>query len=222
MDEKDIKQETNKEIEELDLVTESNDTFNGSYEEIFTMEDIENRKLHINYEIDKNVNELIAYHILRYNTLDKGIEIKDRMPIRIFINTHGGSVPDGFSLLSIMKLSKTPIYTITFGYCYSMGFSLFLGGTRRFISPDGVLMNHPGFVSLEDNIDRVIDGLNFTKKQIAHNDLFILAQTKMSPKELDKSKRADVYYFADQAYRLGIATEIIGKTCDIDEILWGK
>ena len=61
--------------------------------------------------------------------------------------------------------------------------------------------------------------VNFTKKQIAHNDLFILAQTKMSQKELAKSKRADVYYFAEQAYRLGIATEIIGKTCDIEEIL---
>ena len=219
MDEKDIKQGTNKEIEDLNQDTEPNDTFNGSYEEIFTMEDIENRKLHINYEIDKNVNETVAYHILRYNALDKGLKVKDRLPIRIFINTPGGSMPDGFSLLSVMRLSKTPIYTITFGYCYSMGFSLFLGGTRRFVSPDGVLMNHPGSISIEDNIDRVIYGLNFIKKQTLRNDQFILAQTKMSPKELDKSKRADVYYFADQAYRLGIATDIIGKTCDIDEIL---
>ena len=192
---------------------------NYGYEDTFMMEDIEDRKLYINYQIDKNVNELITYHILRYNTIDKDIPVKDRIPIKIYINTEGGSISDGLSLLSAMKLSKTPIYTITFGYCYSMGFLLFLGGSRRFASPDATFMNHSGRMAVEDNVDRVIDSVDFLKAQERKNDSFIMSRTKLTKKELTKSKRKDNFYFADQAHKLGIATEIIGVTCDIDEVL---
>ena len=203
-------------IEQAQMPAES---FSYTYEDTFMMEDIENRKLYINYQIDKNINELITYHILRYNVMDKDIKVKDRTPIKIFINSEGGSVPDGLSCLSVMKISKTPIYTISFGYCYSMGFHLFLGGTRRFASPDSNFMNHSGSITIEDNTDRVIDGLNFLKKQAIKNDIFVLEKTKMTKSEVKKSKRADVYYTSEEAYKLGIATDIIGVTCDIDEIL---
>ena len=189
------------------------------YEETFMMEDIENRKLYINYQIDKNLNELITYHILRYNAIDKDVPTNERIPIKIYINTEGGNMTDGLSCLSAMKLSKTPIYTISFGYCYSMGFLLFLGGSKRFASPDTTFMNHSGRMELSDNVDRVIDSIDFLKAQERKNDSFIMSKTKFTKKELDKSKRKDNFHFADQAHKLGIATEIIGVTCDIDDVL---
>ena len=53
-------------------------------------EDLDNRKLFINDEIDSNVIENIAYHIFRYNSQDVEKPIEDRVPIVLFINTPGG------------------------------------------------------------------------------------------------------------------------------------
>ena len=74
-------------------------------------------------------------------------------------------------------------------------------------------------MELSDNVDRVIDSIDFLKAQERKNDSFIMSKTKFTKKELYKSKRKDNFYFADQAHKLGIATEIIGVTCDIDDVL---
>ena len=63
-------------IEQTQIPAES---FSYTYEDTFMMEDLENRKLYINYQIDKNINELITYHILRYNAMDKDVKVKDRI-----------------------------------------------------------------------------------------------------------------------------------------------
>ena len=44
-------------IEQTQIPAES---FSYTYEDTFMMEDLENRKLYINYQIDKNINELIT------------------------------------------------------------------------------------------------------------------------------------------------------------------
>ena len=83
--------------------------FNYNYDDTFAMEDIKLRRLYINSEIDEEILESIVYHILRYNRIDKDTPTKDRKPIIIYINTPGGSVTDGFSLIDAILNSKTPI-----------------------------------------------------------------------------------------------------------------
>jgi ATP-dependent protease ClpP protease subunit len=86
----------------------------------FQLEDLKQRKLYINFEIDENLMNDITYHILRFNTEDKGKEIKDRQPILLYISSNGGSVNDGFGLIDVILNSKTPVYTINLSYNYSM------------------------------------------------------------------------------------------------------
>lgn len=202
------------------IVGQTSTNFTYGYEDTFLMDDIKNRKLYINYPITPLVNESITYHIIRYNEIDKGItDISKRKPIRIFINTIGGSIDDGTSCISAILLSKTPIYTISFGYCYSMGLPMFIAGDRRFITPETTFLNHSGSTTLSGDFDKICDNIEFTKAQNDVLDGIIMSRTKITKKMLDKYRRNDKFFFADEAYKLGIATDILGKTCDLDEIL---
>lgn len=88
--------------------------------EQYETDDLENRRLFINDVIDSAVIDTIVYHILRYNREDKDIPVESRKPILLYVNTNGGSVPDGYALIDAVMTSKTPVYTINQGYCYSM------------------------------------------------------------------------------------------------------
>ena len=50
----------------------------------------------------------------------------ERKPIKLFINSYGGSVYDGLALIDVIKHSKTPVHTICVGSCMSMGFWIYL------------------------------------------------------------------------------------------------
>lgn len=107
------------------------EVFNYCYTDKFEMEDVDNRRLFINSEIDENIIDGAVYHILRYNRLDKDIPVNERKPIIIYINSPGGNVTDGYSLIDVMLTSKTPVYTVNLGIAYSMGFLIYIaGGTK--------------------------------------------------------------------------------------------
>ena len=57
----------------------------------------------------------------------------ERTPIKLYINSFGGSVYDGLALIDVIKRSKTPVHTICIGSCMSMGLWIWLAGSKRFI-----------------------------------------------------------------------------------------
>ena len=75
-------------------------SFNYTLSDNFEMEDLDERRLYINDVIDDDVITNIGYHILRYNRLDKGIDVKERHPIILYLNTDGGSVYSGNTLIT--------------------------------------------------------------------------------------------------------------------------
>ena len=104
-------------------------------EDTFDLEDLADRKLFINDEIDGVVIDTIVYQIMRFNAQDKGKSIEDRLPIKLYINSIGGSVPDGYGLIDAILTSKTPVYTINQAMCASMGFLIFIAGDKRYTMP---------------------------------------------------------------------------------------
>lgn len=65
-----------------------------------------------------------------------------REPIRLFINSLGGSVYYGLALVDIIKQSKTPVHTICIGSCMSMALWVWMAGQQRFIGENSTLMFH--------------------------------------------------------------------------------
>ena len=119
-------------------------TINMNYSEVYEIDELKERRLYINSEIDDAVIDTIVFHIMNYNREDKGIDAKDRKPIILYINSPGGSVYSGYALISTMQCSKTPIYTVNQGMCASMAFLIFLAGNKRFSMLHSTFLMHDG------------------------------------------------------------------------------
>ena len=65
-------------------------------------------------------------------------------PITFFIDSPGGVVSSGFSILDTMNLISSPVYTVCMGLAASMGSILLSGGEKgsRYIYPLGEVMIH--------------------------------------------------------------------------------
>lgn len=71
---------------------------------------------------------------------------KGKEPIRAWISSTGGSVPDGLRIYDmISSVNDIPIYTIAYGPAYSMAGVLLASGTKgyRLMFPHTRLMLHP-------------------------------------------------------------------------------
>lgn len=195
-------------------------SFNYTLLDSFEMEDLDERRLYINGIIDDEAITSIGYHILRYNRLDKGMDVEERMPIILYINTDGGSLYSGNSLISMVKNSITPVYTVNLGRCFSMGFLLFLAGKKRYTLDNGIFLLHDGqsggFDSNAKLIDRIEFERNILEKKIKD---YVLECTKITSKMYDQNYRKEWYMDAEKAKELEICEYIIGEDCSLDDIL---
>ena len=75
----------------------------------FNFEELENRHIFLNDEIDEKIIGSVIYHILRFNRIDKDVPLEERKPIILYINSPGGRSTEGWGLIDTILLSKTPV-----------------------------------------------------------------------------------------------------------------
>lgn len=191
----------------------------GIVEEIFYIKDLKQRKLFLQVAIDQFSVGEIVHHIMQFNAEDKGIDVKDRKPILLYITSNGGSVDAGFELIDVIKNSKTPVYTINLGYQYSMGFLIGLAGHKRFATSNAKFLMHDGSSFVWDSGAKVQDRIEFQKRVDDRIKEYVLENSKVTPEEYDSKLRVEWYLFADEAKEKGFVDYIIGSDCSIDEVI---
>ena len=196
------------------------ETYNYSYSDRFDFEDLENRRIYINCDIDENVIDSAVYHIFRYNRLDRDIPAEERKPIIIYINTPGGIVTDGYCLIDAIRSSITPVYTVNIGTCYSMGFLIFSAGKKRYCMQSSTFLCHDGFSGAIDSMNKLRDRVEFETGEMEEYTMnYIIEQTKITKKQYTANKRKEWYFYPNEAKELGVTDCIVGVDCDIYEIL---
>lgn len=204
----------------MDMNEVVGENINYCLEDIFTMEDIENRKIHLSCAIDAKSAESVVYHILRYNRMDKDIPAEERTPITIYINSNGGDVVAGYSIIDAIMASKTPVYTVNLGACYSMGFLIFIAGEKRYAMPSSTYLMHDGETIAYDSVGKVKDRMEFELVQMeGYTKKYVTSRTAITEKMYDKNYRKEWYFYPGEAKKLGVVTHIVGVDCDIDEII---
>lgn len=199
---------------------EIKECFNYYILDKFELEDIEGRRLYLNDTIDSDVVNTIVYHIMRYNREDKGIKKEDRKPILLYLNSNGGSVPDGYALIDAIENSITPVYTVNQGYCYSMGFLIFLAGHKRYCMPSATFLMHDGSTMGWDSTAKLKDRMDFETKQVEeYTRRYIISKTKIDDKLYDEKYRVEWYFYPIEAKEYGVLDYIVGTDCTIDEIV---
>lgn len=187
----------------------------SDYQEI---DDWNNRRFIINDDIDEDIIDDVVVNILKINQEDQLIPIKERKPIKIYINTNGGDVKSMFSLIDMIKISKTPIHTINLGKCYSAGFLIFIAGNKRYALPTSTFLLHEGTTGWYDSNSKFFDMVDFCKNLDNVIEKFVLSQTTISKSLYEKKYQREWYMFPYEAKRYGVVTDIIGIDCDIDDL----
>lgn len=200
--------------------TQIKETYAYCYEDKYAMEDVANRRLFLNVEIDDDIIDTTVYHILRYNRLDKDIPVEDRKPIIIFINSPGGSVTSGYALIDAITTSKTPVYTVNLGIAYSMGFLIYIAGERRYSMPSATCLCHDGSTAAWDSMSKVRDRVEFETGQMEqHTQQYIISRTNITREQYLENYRKEWYFYPTEAKKLGVTTHIVGEDCTLDDIL---
>jgi ATP-dependent Clp protease protease subunit len=107
-------------------------------QKMIDMKLLESRKIFLWGPVDDDSAKDVASKILYLESVDPGKKIT------LFINSPGGTVSAGFSILDIMNLITSPVSTVCMGMAASMGSMLLSAGKKgeRFIFPLGEVMIH--------------------------------------------------------------------------------
>ena len=178
-----------------------------------------------NEGVTSDVLENIILHIIRWNKEDEeaGIVLSKRKPIWIYIQSPGGSVISGFSLIDVMLASKTPIYTLCFGQCVSMGFYIFIAGHKRFAFKNSILMLHDGDISISNSTSKAKDTMKFFDIMEERNKDFIITHTNMDSDFYDSIYDKEYYMYAnDEGKCFGCVDYIVGEDIELNELFTKK
>ncbi len=155
-------------------------------------------------EINKNdsyLRKLYPVHGLDYNP----------RPIKIYIDSYGGSVYNCFGLLSLMDTSSTPIHTFVTGTAMSAGFMIGIHGHKRFCYEHSTVMYHQVASVLFGKIQDMVEDIEEIKRlQNVLMDM-VCKKTKIPMETILKNLeiKKDWFLDASDALKFGVVDHII-------------
>lgn len=173
---------------------------NSLYSEIYLKE----RKIYLFDEVNSGT---AAEIIMQLEYLDKN----GNGDITLYINSPGGSVTAGLSIIDAMNRCQNDIVTVCTGCAASMGAVILACGTKgkRFITPYAEVMIHQplgGVNGQASDIERAAKHITKTKEFIIN---LLSEKTGQSKKRIAADCDRDTYLTSDEAVKYGIAEGVI-------------
>ena len=143
----------------------------------------------------------------------KGIHLlnqRSSKPIRMLLNSGGGSVMDGFAIYDSIRSSSAPIDIEVYGSAMSMGAIILQAGRRRLAHPNATIMIHEGYSQDQDKITaRASEAwAEWSKKdRMRTKEIFSLRTGK--PMKYWDNISHDKIYDAREALKEGLIDEIV-------------
>lgn len=186
-----------------------------SFDKLTEISDITNRNLYVFGEITADTGIAIETMIRFYNQVDKQLKIEpvDRVPIKVWINSGGGSAYAMLTAYDVIEMSKTPVITINQGEACSAAAIIFLAGHRRITFPHAHFLFHEGSAGVSQlDAHKFHSYSDFYKHLLEQCKKITLEKTNLSEEEYDKHSKDDWWIFATEAVQLKIANEIMEQS----------
>lgn len=179
-------------------------------------EDLKNRIVWINDEITENTLDLVS-KIIYWNREDKDIPVEARKPIRIIFFSPGGSLDVQDTLVSMIKLSKTPIYGVALGMVASAASMIYLATHKHYALPNAYFILHRGSCqNISGDYANVQNAMEDYRRQVERLEKFYIENTKI-PEEVIKEKlNSDWYVRGEKTIEYGLVDEWV---TDINTLL---
>lgn len=154
----------------------------------------------------------ITSYLLEVEVLDNKKEKKEkdytRKPVRLWINSHGGSVYGMWEVVDTIHSMRTPVYTFCSGSALSAAFIMFLAGEKRYASRHVTFMQHQVSWSADGDYENIRRSAEILKNDVEMSENYIVERTKITHKELEDARNAreDWYMYYDEALRREVIT----------------
>jgi len=175
----------------------------------------ESRSLWIYGRIDEQTCADAAYfiHMINCEDNDRADYRKKykREPIKLYINSYGGSIYDMWVVIDSILTSKTPVHTYCTGYAMSAAFQIFISGKKRYVTKHATLMYHQMSAGFWGKYQDLVEDQQRNDYMNDELENFVIERTNLSKQKLKliREKKRDTYFNADDAIKNGIADKII-------------
>ncbi len=178
--------------------------------------DLNNRVIYLDDEIDRDTVTPIIRMIVAWNRNDKDLSQDERRPIKIIINSYGGDIDATLSLIDIIKISKTPVYTYNAGVAMSGGFYILIAGHKKYALKNSQSLIHQGNGGFEGTAEEIKSHTAQYNKLLLRLFDHVIECTKISKDLLNKKKKSEWFVNGTEQVELGVVDKII---TDIDELV---
>ncbi|PWB38645.1 MAG: ATP-dependent Clp protease proteolytic subunit [Parcubacteria group bacterium] len=166
---------------------------------------LKDRIIFLGDPIDDHVANTVIAQLLFLDAQDK------TKPIKMYINSPGGSVTDGLAIYDTMQHVKSPVSTICVGMAASMGALLLAAGAfgQRFALPNSEILIHQimgGATGQASDIKIKAEQILKLKDKI---NKILQLHTKQPLKKIEQDADRDYYMTAEEARTYGIIDKII-------------
>lgn len=171
-------------------------------------EDLEDRVYQLVGEVDEGLLDF-SRHVIRWNREDKGKPVEERKPIKLFFFSPGGSLDINYSVIDIIRLSKTPIIGINMGVCCSAAAYIYLACHKRYMLPHSYFVFHQGSSQMSGTYGEVVAIMADYQNQVAELSSFMEERTTYTSEEITNNIVTEWYVREEEALEKGVCHEVI-------------
>lgn len=177
--------------------------------------DLANRSIWIDGEINVSTLDIVS-KIIRWNREDKDKSIEERKPIKLFFLSPGGDLEIEEAVVSIIRLSQTPVWGIAMGMVASAASLIYLSCHKRFALPNAYLIIHQGSAQMSGNYDQMVAAMKDYEEQIERMTKFYIENTDYTEEEIRANIKTDWYVRGEELLERKLITDWVST---IDELL---
>ena len=177
--------------------------------------DLANRSIWIDGEINVSTLDIVS-KIIRWNREDKDKSIEERKPIKLFFLSPGGDLEIEEAVVSIIRLSQTPVWGIAMGMVASAASLIYLSCHKRFALPNAYLIIHQGSAQMGGNYDQIVAAMKDYEEQIERMTKFYIENTDYTEEEIRANIKTDWYVRGEELLQRKLITDWVST---IDELL---
>lgn len=122
-----------------------------------------------------------------------------RSPIYLLIDSPGGSVIHGATLLSAMEASKAPVNTVCLRICASMAFSIHQHGKNRYMLNRSVLMSHDASGGGSGRLSQIKSIIDFFDRFVSKDSMYVSKRAGLTYRAYRNEVMRDMWLDAEDA-----------------------
>lgn len=142
-----------------------------------------------------------------------------REPIYLEINSNGGETSAGYSIITAIENSNTPIIGYVTGNCMSMAVAIVASCHYRMASEYSEFMIHDVYSGMQGKYSDLNSSLEYIERVRSNYNKVLTKYTKLEEDKVDElvSKNSDHYFSPFDARVMGIIDRVDTETIDEDD-----